>query len=137
MPIPQVKRVNPLDLQKNIAIGVSLPFDGAAGPFNKTYSTKDQIKSNLVHLILTNKGERLFNPEFGTDLKKVLFENITEDLPSTIERIITTSIYTFIPEIQSTKIEVIPDRERNSILVTVYYILIISNEPDQITVEFI
>ena len=137
MPIPQVKRVNPLDLQKNIAIGVSLPFNSPSGPFNKTYSTKEQVKSNLINLILTNKGERVFNPEFGSDLKKILFDNITEDLPSTVEKVITNSIYTFIPEIQSTKVEVTPDRDRNSMLVTVYYILIISNEPDQVTVEFI
>ena len=46
MPIPQTIRVNPLDLQKNIAIGVSLPFNGP-GVFNSTFTTKDQIKSNL------------------------------------------------------------------------------------------
>ena len=56
MPIPQTVRVNPLDLQGNIAIGVSLPFNGPAGPFNSTYSTKDQTKSNLINLLLTNKG---------------------------------------------------------------------------------
>jgi hypothetical protein len=58
-------------LQKNIAIGVSLPF-GVCGTdqlFNQTYSTKDQTKSNLINLLLTNKGERILNPEFGSDLK--------------------------------------------------------------------
>ena len=49
MPIPQTVRVNQLDLQGNIAIGVSLPFN-APGVFKKTYSTKDQIKSNLQQL---------------------------------------------------------------------------------------
>ena len=48
MPIPQTIRVNPLDLQKNIAIGVSLPFNGS-GVFKSTYTTKDQIKSNLTN----------------------------------------------------------------------------------------
>ena len=76
MPIPQTIRVNPLDLQKNIVIGVSLPFN-AAGVFNKTYSTKDQIKSNLINLLLTDKGERIMNPEFGTDLRRSLFDNMT------------------------------------------------------------
>jgi len=70
MPIPQTTRVNPLDLQGNIAIGISLPFSGPSGPFNKTYSTADQIKSNLINLLLTDKGERVFNPDFGVDLKK-------------------------------------------------------------------
>jgi len=53
MPIPQTIRVNPLDLQKNIAIGVSLPFNK---PFTSTYTTKDQIKSNLINLLLTSRG---------------------------------------------------------------------------------
>jgi len=60
MPIPQTIRVNPLDLRKNIAIGVSLPFKG---PFKSTFTTKDQIKSNLINLLLTNKGERVMIPE--------------------------------------------------------------------------
>ena len=78
MPIPQTIRVNPLDLQKNIVIGVSLPFN-AKGVFNKTYSTKEQIKSNLINLLLTDKGERIMNPEFGADLRRSLFENMTID----------------------------------------------------------
>ena len=71
MPIPQTVKIDPLDLQKNIAIGISLPFNGPAGPFNKTYSTQDQAKFDLINLLLTNKGERLFNPEFGTDLRNI------------------------------------------------------------------
>ena len=50
MPIPQTIRVNPLDLQKNIAIGVSLPFNGS-GVFKSTYTTKDQIKSNKDNIL--------------------------------------------------------------------------------------
>jgi phage baseplate assembly protein W len=138
MPIPQTTRVNPLDLQKNIAIGVSLPFNGPAGPFNKTYSTKDQIKSNLINLLLTDKGERVFNPEFGTDLRRVLFEGITEDIVPTIQNLITTNVNIFIPEVQVTNITVNTDnKENNSISVTVVYQLKISGTSDQITVEFI
>ena len=85
MPIPQTIRVNPLDLQGNIGLGVSLPFNGPSGPFNSTYSTKNQIKSNLINLLLTNKGERVFNPEFGADLKTILFEGITEDTSELIK----------------------------------------------------
>jgi len=137
MPIPQTIRVNPLDLQKTIAIGVSLPFNGPSGPFNSTYSTKDQVKSNLLNLLLTNKGERPFNPEFGADLKKILFDNITDDLPSIISDLITTNISIFIPEIDYSKVTVVTDIDENSLSVTVTYKLKVSGTSDQVTVEFI
>ena len=39
---------------------------------NKT--DKDAIRADLLHLLLTNKGERLYLPDFGSDLKKYIFE---------------------------------------------------------------
>ena len=136
MPIPQTIRVNPLDLQKNIVIGVSLPFN-APGVFNKTYSTKDQIKSNLINLLLTDKGERIMNPEFGTDLRRSLFDNMT-NLNSEILRLkIIDSINIFIPEIILGEIKIEPNFDSNILDVTINYRLAISNIPDQITVQFI
>jgi phage baseplate assembly protein W len=136
MPIPQTIRVNPLDLQGNIAIGVSLPFNGPAA-FNSTYTTANQIKSNLVNLLLTNKGERVMNPEFGADLKIVLFEGITEDINGTISTLINTNVNIFVPEVTITNISTIKNEDNNSISVTVQYKLNISGQADQITVQFI
>jgi len=136
MPIPQTIRVNPLDLQKNIVIGVSLPFS-AKGVFNKTYSTKDQIKSNLVNLLLTDKGERIMNPEFGADLRKSLFENMTVDSTELLRIKIIDAINIFIPEVELGNIDIENDFDYNTLNVTVNYRLRISNEPDQVTVQFI
>jgi len=135
MPIPQTIRVNPLDLQKNIVIGVSLPFN-APGVFNKTYSTKDQIKSNLINLLLTDKGERIMNPEFGADLRRSLFENITTPNLDLLRFKIIDAINIFIPEIVLGNIEILPDPDANTLSITINYRLIISNTPDQITVQF-
>jgi hypothetical protein len=140
MPIPQTVRVNPLDLQGNIAIGVSLPFNGPSGPFNSTYSTKDQTKSNLINLLLTNKGERVMNPEFGCDLGTVLFEGITEDTSELVKNLINTNVAIFVPEVQITDVIVNIGTEysnKNSISVTVNYKLRISQNADQVTVQFI
>jgi phage baseplate assembly protein W len=139
MPIVQTTRINPLDLQKNTAIGVSLPFDGNFGPFNSTYSTQDQIKSNLINLLLTSKGERVFNPEFGSDLKKIVFEAASEDRDTrqAIQDIIVSSVNTFIPEVDITAVEVVPNVDGNAITITVNYKLKISGNSDEITVEFI
>jgi len=139
MPIPQTIRVNPLDLQGNIGLGVSLPFDGPSGPFNSTYSTKNQIKSNLINLLLTNKGERVFNPEFGANLKTILFEGITEDTSELIKELINFNVSIFVPEVQIIDILVSPALEynNNSVSITIKYKLRISQDADQVTVQFI
>jgi phage baseplate assembly protein W len=135
MPIPQTIRMNPLDLQKNIAIGVSLPFN-ASGVFNSTYTTKDQIKSNLINLLLTSKGERVMNPNFGCDLKKFLFEGITDNNVDTLRNDILSSVSLYIPEITITNITLSPNIDNNLVGLTIDYRLNISNAPDQVTVQF-
>jgi phage baseplate assembly protein W len=57
----------------NRGLGIKLPFN-TQNVFTTNYTTKDQIKSNLINYMLTNKGERPFNPEFGADLRNLLFE---------------------------------------------------------------
>ena len=133
MPIPQTIRVNPLDLRKNIAIGVSLPFKG---PFKSTFTTKDQIKSNLINLLLTNKGERVMNPTFGCNIKNQLFQNITTQLQQNIIDIIIEAVNTFIPEIRLLDVVVSPDIDSNSISITIDYQIIISRTPGQVTIQF-
>ena len=135
MPIPQTIRVNPLDLQKNIAIGVALPFNGP-GVFKSTYTTKDQIKSNLVNLLLTDTGERIMNPNFGTNLKRFLFEGITDNNLETLKNNILISILNYISEITVTNIILVPDTDNNLINLTIEYYLNISQTPDQVTVQF-
>ena len=135
MPIPQTIRVNPLDLQKNIAIGVSLPFNGP-GVFNSTYTTKDQTKSNLLNLLLTDAGERVMNPGFGTVLRKFLFEGITENNIESLKINLLDSIATYIPDITVVNITIIPEYDSNLINLSVDYVLNISQTPDQVTIQF-
>jgi phage baseplate assembly protein W len=138
MPIPQITRVNPLDLQKNIAIGVSLPFgrSGTNQLFNKTYNTKDQIKSNFINLLLTNKGERILNPEFGSSLRQLLFENITPITEENIKDTIISSANIYLPEIQVVNITLDNEYDSNTINITIDYILRISGTAEQITISF-
>jgi uncharacterized protein len=135
MPIPQIVRIDPRDLDKNKAIGVSIPFNGG-GVFKSTFSTKDQIKSNLINLLLTYKGERVLNPQFGADLPRLLFEPINNDTLIKIENQIVTSVSTYIPEITITNIEITPDTDRNTIYVNVIYQLKLSGTTDNIIIDF-
>ena len=133
MPIPSTIRVNPLDLQNNIAIGISLPFDK---PFSSTYTTQAQLKYNLINLLLTSKGERVMNPLFGTALRSFLFEGIVDSNIESLKASLENDIYTFIPEITVDNIAVVNDSDHNTINLTVYYHLNISQNSDQVTVQF-
>jgi phage baseplate assembly protein W len=135
MPIPQVVRVYPLDLQKNVAIGVSLPFNGP-GVFNSTYSTKDQIKSNVINLLLTNRGERIMNPNFGADIKSTLFEGMTDAIIPLIQDKITAAFSAYIPQASINNIDVIFSEDTYTVNVAVNYTLNISGESDQVNIEF-
>ena len=128
-------RVDPRDLQKNTAIGVKLPFNGP-GVFYSTFSTKDQLKYNLINLLLTAQGERVENPQFGTLLRSQLFEQINPISFGDIEESIINSVQVYIPEIKITKIEFAPDPDLNVLTVNITYYILISGQTDSITVNF-
>ena len=92
-----------LDLPQNeqVAIGVTLPFDGTA-VFNPSYETKVQIKSNLLNLLLTNPGERFMNPKFGIGVRKFLFENVIDQ--ELLRSKITDGVAKYIPGIELTNL---------------------------------
>lgn len=135
MPIPQVVRIDPRDLDKNRAIGVSLPFN-AGGVFTSTYATKDQIKSNLINLLLTYKGERIENPEFGADLPRLVFESISPETFTKIQNQIIDSVSIYIPEIELINIEINPDTDNNTLYIMISYLIKLSGTKDNIIIDF-
>lgn len=79
---------------KNKSIGVTYPFNNTNGVFYKSYTNYEQVLTNLKVLLLTTRGERYLQPEFGTDLKRLLFENIAneEEFKEKISGTITSAI---------------------------------------------
>ncbi|MBA4719442.1 MAG: GPW/gp25 family protein [Nitrosopumilus sp.] len=58
---------------------LSFPFRiGNDGKTSQVETLDKHIKEELIQLILTNSGERLFLPDFGGDVRKLVFENIDE-----------------------------------------------------------
>jgi phage baseplate assembly protein W len=94
----QISYRHPLDIDKRVAIGVSIPFNGTA-VFNPIYITSDQIKSNIINFVLTNKGEKLFQPNYGADLRRMIFENINENNLKTLEIKLTNDIQNNFPNV--------------------------------------
>lgn len=121
-------------------INIRFPFlDSKKGLFlDMTQQSKRAIKSDLMHLLLTNKGERLYQPEFGTDLKKYLFEPNIVTVQANIREEIQKAIDKYIPNLIVDKLEVNPvDEEEHSVIVKLEYTVTNNTftESDFITIE--
>ena len=89
----------PIDTEARRAVGFGFPLNGDA-VFVPTFQTRDQIKANLVNYLLTNRGERVFNPNFGADLRNLLFENVSDTTTEALRERIQNDINSFFPEVQ-------------------------------------
>ena len=89
-------------------IGITLPFNNQNGVFYKSYTNTQQIFTNLKLLILTGKGERPLQPEFGTDIKYILFENIADEdeFKQKLVGTVTSAISRWMPFLSVTKTSV-------------------------------
>jgi hypothetical protein len=97
----ELGRFNTADLSLNkdkiIGIGINKASD-SNGIFSVNYTTLSQAKDNLVNLIMTRKGERTMQPEFGCDIWRLIFEQITtETLEFDIERTIVEAVNIWLP----------------------------------------
>lgn len=107
--------IHPLDLEKDIAIGVLLNTSHPSGKlFASSYTTLEQAKTNLLNLIFTNEGERIMQPTFGCNIKKMLFQPITPNLIQSMDNTIREKIAYWLPylKIQKLLIEGEPDLNR-------------------------
>lgn len=114
----------PIDTEARKAVGFGFPLNGNA-VFVPTYQTRDQIKANLVNYLLTNRGERVFNPNFGADLRNLLFENILDTTTEDLRERIQNGISLYFPEVQVRQIifDNIPDT--NTINFTLTYEIVL------------
>lgn len=126
----QVKVLNP-----NVGIGIYIPFTSPSA-FKTTYDYKEQIKYNLINLLLTNKGERIFNPDFGTNLRKQLFNQIVEGNNDLIIDDITNTIIKYIPEIFINSIDIKNNPDTNTFTFYLNYSIKLTNESDNINIVF-
>jgi len=90
----------------NYAIGITLPLQFGESTFEQSFQTKDQIKSNIKNLLLTKRGERILQPQFGSGLQSLLFEPNVDDLEGRIEDTINDSLKQWLPYVTAEEIDI-------------------------------
>ena len=79
-------------------ININYPFKDSHKGFFLDLNDEDSqaIKADLLHLILTRRGQRLYKPDFGTDLIKFIFEPEDGMTLNDIKSEITTTVKRFL-----------------------------------------
>ena len=130
-----VKRINPIDRQPRKAVGVGIPFSGKA-VFNSTYETKEAIKANIINYLLTGKGERYFNPSFGSGLRNELFANINRENLTTLEFKIKIDVENYFPNLEVLDLSINTQPDRNIIDLSIRFRLTDTLIEDEILINF-
>lgn len=90
---------------------------------------EEAVKESIKNLVLTDTGERLFQPNIGCDVRRQLFNNFTPQTKFSIENSITTTINQYEPRCQLISVDARPSQDENSILITIVFNVINIAEP--------
>jgi phage baseplate assembly protein W len=118
------------------AIGITLPIQIGNVAFNQSFTTDTQIESNIKNLLLTKKGERLMQPDFGCGLQELLFEPNDSDLETKIEDIINNAVSFWLPSVTVAAIDITSEpsqKDVNRINVKITYRFADSSNLNQVT----
>ena len=106
------------DQDKRVSVGIEFPLGrvgGGDGYFKSTKTTVDSIKNNIKLLLQTNNGERVFQPALGMNLKRLMFEQITEELIIQIENNIVDVFQKWLPFVEIRNIQISERNELNQV----------------------
>lgn len=130
----RVRNINPLDLKPSVGIGVAIPFS-TPGVFQTVYTTQEQVKYNLINFILTDPGERVFDPNFGLGLRRKLFEQMTVSSIEDIQDSIISGIENYFVNVQVLNLTIKPYPDSNTIAINFSYRVVNTGVEDQIIIN--
>jgi phage baseplate assembly protein W len=129
-----LKQINVLDLRPSTGVGVALPFNTPA-VFQTVYTTKEQLKYNIINFLLTDKRERVFNPNFGANIRSKVFEQITADTVDSLDSQIRTGIGQYFPNVVITSLTFGGNPDQNLLIIQFSYTISNTGESDNITIS--
>ena len=126
------------DLNPDTFIGLSFPIRrDNNNDFKLTKTSLEQAQHNLRNLFLTYPGERVGQPEFGSRIRALCFEQIDDELPTRIEEEVRRSVSTWLPYIIVQEVNTLNEEgDENKIFVQLKYSTTLNpNTLESITVD--
>jgi phage baseplate assembly protein W len=111
-------------MANGVYININYPFkDSPKGFFLDLTETDNRaIKADLLHLLLTRKGQRLYNPDFGTRLLEYIYEPYDELTFSEVRAEIDNAVNIYLPQVRLNDLAVEPSPlSEYAVLVSIDY----------------
>lgn len=96
---------------------------------------ENSVKEAIKNILLTNRGERLFQPLVGSDIQSMLFENATPVTSILIRDRIESALQAYEPRCGIIDVEVIGDIDSNTIRINVVFYVINSETPETLSID--
>ena len=107
----------------------------AIHPIKKDLALKndvDAVKQSIKNLVLTNKGERLFQPGIGCDIRRSLFENFSAQTVAVAKQAIVETITNYEPRCNLIRVAASSDEDNNALFITVIFSVINSGAVEEL-----
>jgi len=92
----------------------------------------DSVKMAIRNLVLTNKYERLRNPEFGSNIRRYLFENFSPNTSDEIEEHIQFLVDNYEPRVRLIDVNVTNDEENNALNIRILFAINLTQENQEV-----
>ena len=115
--------VREINRNDDVFVGIEFPLDhNLTGFFRQSKTIPQQVKSNIKNLLLTSKGERVFQPDFGCDLRDLLFEQINSETLDGVDNSIRVALDTWLPYVNINDLILVQDESNpNEITISLEY----------------
>ena len=114
----RIQTIDDITTKSEIGLGVDLSF-GNAGIFKTLFTSNDQAKANIRNLLLTRKGERYNQINFGTDLLNIVFQPSNDEIKEVISAEIGEALNFWLPYIVVQNLEILNVDDDPSLIHTI------------------
>ena len=102
----RIQTIEDVITKSEIGLGVDATF-GSPGIFKTLYTSNNQAKANIRNLLLTRKGERYNQINFGTNLLSMVFQPSDDDTKQLISEEINSALSTWLPYVIVENLEIL------------------------------
>ena len=104
-------------------LSMSFKFNPLSGDLI-TLKNENAIARAVRNIILTTPGEKFFDPDFGSNINEILFENVSEITADSIKEEIQNSLENYEPRLELIDVDVRPNYDINQFDVIISYRII-------------